>query len=231
MKSVSQRYASVRQQVDACCLANGRNPEEVTLIAVSKTVGTPEVADAMAAGADSFGENRPDQILLKSAAFPEANWHFICNIQSRRIEDIVSCASLIHSVCKTEHFAKIDRAAKRLGKVQRILLEVNVSGEESKSGFSPDEVKDALLAADPYENLVVEGFMTMAPRGSREVACETFAGLAGVRDAARQIELPRQGKLALHELSMGMSEDWQEAIAQGATMVRIGRAVFSEEQF
>lgn len=229
VSSVGQRYQSVRKQIDDCCAANHRNPDDVALLSVSKTVGVDEVGQAIEAGAVRFGENRPDQIVMKQAAYPDVEWHFIGNIQSRRIDDIVSAATLIHSVCKVEHFAKIDAAAKRHGKIQGILLEVNVSGEESKSGFTPDQASEALLAADAFDNIEVLGLMTMAPRGDGQVAEATFAGLRELRDALRQVALPRHGALELHELSMGMSEDWQEAIAEGATMVRIGRAVFSED--
>lgn len=219
----------MRSQVDACCRDNQRDPQEVALIAVSKTVGIPQVGEAMEAGAAMFGENRPDQIVPKQAAYPQAAWHFIGNIQSRRIDDIVSAAALIHSVWKPGHLRKIDAAAQRHGKVQRILLEVNVSGEESKGGLSPEQVPGVLEQADAFDNIQVCGFMTMAPQGDMDAADATFAGLRQLRDECRQLELPRHGRLDLHELSMGMSEDWQLAIAHGATMVRIGRAIFSED--
>lgn len=229
MSGVGQRYQHVREELDACCKANHRNPEEVALIAVSKTVGIPQVGEAIAAGATRFGENRPDQIVPKHEAYPEVEWHFIGNIQSRRIPEIVAAASLIHSVCKVEHFAKIDAAAQKLGKVQSILLEINVSGEASKSGFTPQQAAGVLLAADEFEHLKVEGLMTMAPQGDLDAADACFAGLAALRDSLREVELPRQGHAELNELSMGMSEDWHLAIAHDATMVRIGRAVFSED--
>ena len=121
------------------CASCGRDPREVKVIAVSKTVDAPAISTAIAAGAHDFGENRPDVLAAKVAQLPQQTWHFIGNVQSRKIPEIVACATLVHSVCKEEHFAKFDQAAERLGKVQDILLEVNVSGEESKSGFTPDE--------------------------------------------------------------------------------------------
>lgn len=226
---IARRYLSVREQVDEACREAGRDPSEVLLVAVSKTVGVPEVAEALEAGAVAFGENRPDQLVPKQAAYPQAQWHFIGNVQSRRIKDIVPAAALIHSVFKESHLAKIDQAAEAAGKVQRILVEVNVSGEESKSGLAPDELGRFLAAADAFDHVRVCGLMTMAPRFDDATAERTFGGLARLRERFDGAVYPRHGAIGLSELSMGMSEDWRIAIRHGATMVRIGRAVFSGE--
>ncbi|MEE0306639.1 MAG: alanine racemase, partial [Adlercreutzia sp.] len=134
--SIAERYQRVAAEVAEAAMAAGRAPEDVLLVAVSKTVGPEGVAEAIKGGARDFGENRPDQIVLKSAAFPEARWHFIGNIQSRRIPEIVASATLIHSLYQRRHAEKIDRAAAELSKVQDVLIEVNVSGEASKSGVA-----------------------------------------------------------------------------------------------
>jgi pyridoxal phosphate enzyme (YggS family) len=224
--STATRYTRIRQQLDRACRDAGRDPKEVTLLAVSKTVDLDQVELAISAGAHAFGENRPEELVRKQAAFPEEEWHFIGNIQSRRIKDIVPAASLIHSVCKVEHLAKIDAAAAAIGKVQPILLEVNVSGEESKSGFAPSEAGEVLLAACALPNLVVKGLMTMAPRADEDAIHTSFSGLAKLKDQLNEL-LASQGQgLRLTELSMGMSEDWPEAIPFGATIVRVGRAIF-----
>ena len=226
---IAERYRYVRAQVDEACRAAGRDPREVTLLAVSKTVDVPQVGEAMQAGACAFGENRPDQLVPKHAAYPQAQWHFIGNVQSRRIHDIVPTACIIHSVFKEAHLAKIDQVAAGLGKVQRILAEVNVSGEESKSGLEPGDLEGFLRAADAFDHLQVCGLMTMAPRFDEQTADATFSGLARLRDRFDGFELPTHGQLRLSELSMGMSEDWRIAIGHGATIVRIGRAIFSDE--
>ena len=140
--SITQQYADVAAEVERVCLENGRNPEEVRLVAVSKTVDADRVQDAIDGGAVDFGENRPEQIMEKQARYPRARWHFIGNIQSRRIKDIVPCAHLIHSVFKEDHMRKISAAAESIGKVQDILIEVNVSGELSKGGIEPDQLRD-----------------------------------------------------------------------------------------
>ena len=224
---IAERYRKVAAEVAEVARAAGRDPEEVRLVAVSKTVGLEGVAEAMAGGARDFGENRPDQITAKAPAFPDARWHFIGNIQSRRIPDIVACASLIHSLHELRHAEKIDHAAAALGKVQDVLIEVNVSGEESKSGVAPDEALDLVRAAAALPHVRVRGLMTMAPQGNAAVAAETFRGLARLADDIRD-QLDEDSAAVFTELSMGMSEDWREAIACGATIVRVGRAIFSD---
>ena len=185
----------------------------VTVVAVSKTVGPDAVARALAAGARDFGENRPDGLAEKAAAFPQATWHFIGNIQSRRIPDIVRSAALVHSLFEERHARKIDEAAAVAGKVQDVLLEVNVSGEESKGGLAPGDVRALLDVCARLPHVRVRGLMTMAPQG------DPAALRAGLD--------PAQAAL-FDGLSMGMSEDWREAVRAGATIVRIGRAVFDD---
>ena len=224
--STKTRYMKVRKQVDEACKQAGRNPEDVLLLAVSKTVDCDEVELAIEGGATAFGENRPDELLRKQAAFPDKSWHFIGNIQSRRIPDIVSAADLIHSVSKAEHLPKIDKAAAKLGKVQPVLLEVNVSGEESKSGFHPSEVFTVIKEAAPLESVRIQGLMTMAPRADEEAIQQTFGGLAQLRESLQR-QLDAEGiNVTLSDISMGMTEDWPQAIELGTTMVRVGRAIF-----
>ena len=223
----AQHYQETLEELARVCASCGRDPREVKVIAVSKTVDAPAISAAIAAGAHDFGENRPDVLAAKVAQLPEQTWHFIGNVQSRKIPEIVACASLVHSVCKEEHFAKFDQAAERLGKVQDILLEVNVSGEESKSGFTPDEAIHALQLAETFPHIAVRGLMTMAPAGDAQAAREAFAGLAELAAQIRS-QLPADDAAVFTELSMGMSDDWREAVPLGATIVRVGRAIFSE---
>lgn len=225
---IQERYARVAKELADQCVAAGRDPREVRLVAVSKTVGLEGVAEALAGGSLDFGENRPDQITLKAGEFPRANWHFIGNIQSRRIPDIVASASLIHSLFDLSHARKIDACARSLGKVQDVLVEVNVSGEASKSGVSPEEACAFVLECAKLENVSVRGLMTMAPIDDLDTARASFEGLRVLADDIRgKLDPSRAAKFC--ELSMGMSDDWREAVAAGSTMVRIGRAIFSDE--
>jgi len=221
------RYAEISKEVALCAAAAERNQSDITLIAVSKTVGADAVRKAIAQGATDFGENRPEMLAQKAADFPEARWHFIGNIQSRQIDTIVRHATLIHSVFQMRHARKIDSCARSLGKVQDILIEVNVSGEATKSGCTPQEAVELVRACCELQNVRVCGLMTMAPQGCREFIEQTFDGLA--ETAARiRAELPQEYRTSFCELSMGMSEDWKYAIPRGATMIRVGRAIFCD---
>ena len=223
----SNHYSDTLDELARVCRDCGRSVEDVKLIAVSKTVDSDTVGEAIEAGAHDFGENRPDMLAEKAARFPDETWHFIGNIQSRRIPEIVEHANLVHSLFKQSHLTKFENAAASLGKVQDVLLEVNVSGELSKSGLAPEEVPAMLAEAIECPHLRVRGLMTMAPQGDLAVARECFDGLRSLRDELRAT-LPDKKALLFNELSMGMSEDWREAVAAGATMIRIGRALFSD---
>ena len=225
--SADAQYIQVKQEVERVAREAGRDPKEVLLIGVSKTVGVPEVKCALSAGAHDFGENRPDCLVEKATALPDENWHFIGNIQSRAIPRIVAHATLIHSVFEERHILAIEKAAAQCGKVQDILIEVNVSGEESKGGCTVQDAAHLVSVGQEGPHVRVRGLMTMAPQGDIVVARETFDGLKALHENLRS---QMSDELAVHfsELSMGMSEDWPEAIHAGATMVRVGRAIFSE---
>lgn len=224
----AERYETTLAEVERVAREAGRDPGDVRVIAVSKTVDVDAVREAACAGAHDFGENRPDCIMEKSAALPQESWHFIGNIQSRRIPDIVRCAGLVHSLCHESHVHKMDAAAAALGKVQDVLLEVNVSGEASKDGLAPADVPAMAQVCAGCANLRLRGLMTMAPQGDMEAARAAFEGLAKLHGQVRS-QLDPQAAASFNELSMGMSEDWREAVKAGATMVRIGRALFSDD--
>lgn len=225
---IGNRYRRVEADLAEQCSLSGRPASEVRLIAVSKTVGVEGAREAYDAGARDFGENRPDQIVPKSKDIVGARWHFIGNIQSRRIPEIVASSALIHSLFKLSHAEKISEAAVRIGKVQDVLIEVNVSGEESKSGITPNELSEFVAACRLLPGLRVCGLMTMAPQGDPVIARRSFAGLHDLFEGVRS-QMSSEEAAFFTELSMGMSDDWRVAIDEGATMVRIGRAIFSDD--
>ena len=217
--TLRQRYELVENKVAQACDACGRNREGVRIIAVSKTVDLDAVEEAIAVGVHDFGENRPAELLRKFEAFPQERWHFIGNIQSRQLPSIVGRACLIHSLYERKHAEKIDSLAAKAGIVQDVLIEVN-DGEENKQGLEPDALFE----------MRVKGLMTMALRGDLQSARATFADLAILRDTMNsKLAASGMADMVLHELSMGMSDDYLEAIPEGATMVRVGRAIFSDD--
>lgn len=227
MGTTADRYNAVKAELAQYAVSVGRPADAVRLICVSKQATLEQVEEVYAAGGHAFGENRIDVMEPKALALPDAEWHFIGNIQYRKIGRIVQHASLIHSVCHDHQLAGIEKAAAGLDKVQDILLEVNVSGEESKDGLAPSDVSAFLAQAEACTHVRVRGLMTMAPQGDEARARQTFEGLARLREALIAEQPGRADTFT--ELSMGMSEDWRAAVAAGATMVRLGRAVFSSE--
>lgn len=227
--TLKQRYDVIAAEVAQCCVDSQRAPEEVRIIGVSKTVGLDKVEEAIAAGVHDFGENRPEELARKHDAFPHERWHFIGNIQSRQLSQVVGRATLIHSLYQASHAAKIGRLAQSQGIVQDVLIEVN-DGETNKQGVNPDELMGLLEYCAGLAGLRVVGLMGMAPQGSPEAAQETFARLRALRDEAQAALNATEGNtVQLHEISMGMSDDYRFAIPEGATMVRIGRAIFSDD--
>lgn len=223
MIPVAVRYEAVRRRVaDSADLAS-RDVREITVVAVTKTVGLDAVGAALNAGILDFGENRVQEFLGKYGLFPQARWHFIGTLQTNKVKDVVGRAHLIHSVDSMRLLREIDHRAGISGIVQPVLIQVNVSGEESKHGFTPLEVHDALVEVAGLPNVSVRGLMTMAPFGDLERARDVFRTLRELRDSLRELRLDG---VSLDELSMGMTNDYSVAIEEGATIVRIGRALF-----
>ncbi len=224
---LKERWEATCADVEQLCRRAGRSADEVKIIAVSKTVGPDVVGEGIACGMTDFGENREKPFNEKVALYPQARWHFIGNLQSNKAKQVVGKAHLIHSVDRLSLLQAIQKEAARRDLVQNILVEVSISGEESKGGIAPAELPAFLERVAECDNVACEGLMTMAPQGDLDRARTTFSGL---RDLAQSMApyCDERGSIRMRELSMGMSEDYAAAIAEGATMVRIGRRIFSE---
>lgn len=223
MTAIRENIEAVRAAIAECEAAAGRAPGSVRLLAVSKTFPAPDIADAFQnAGQIMFGENRVQELAEKAPALPaEIEWHLIGHLQSNKAAKAAALAAWIHSVDSAKLLAKLNEAA--AGKILNILLEVNWTGEESKSGIrGTDQLFELAETAAACPNLKLQGLMTMAEAGADEKRLhETFSGVRELRDRLRKnLNLP------LPELSMGMSGDYRIAIAEGATIVRVGTAIF-----
>ena len=223
MNTIREHLESVREQITAAEAAAGRPAGSVRLLAVSKTFPAEDVAEAFACAQTCFGENRVQELASKVPALPGTiEWHLIGSLQSNKVAKAAALAGWIHSVDSEKLVRKISAAVDALNKTVNILFEVN-SGEENKTGFrSSDDLRASLEAALALPGIQVRGLMTMAPLGSDETTLHrVFDSLRAQRDA-----LERDFGVKLPELSMGMSGDFREAIAEGATIVRIGTAIF-----
>ncbi|MGB9737552.1 YggS family pyridoxal phosphate-dependent enzyme [Chloroflexus sp.] len=238
-ETLSRRLAAVREQIAVAAAAAGRRVDEIQLIAVSKTHPPEVVAAAVAAGVSDLGENRVQEAQQKIAALthlqPHPRWHLIGHLQRNKAKLAVSLFDLIHSVDSLRLAEALDRHARELDRRMPILLQVNVSGEASKEGFwlpggitndaAYRELLPAIEAILALPALEVCGLMTIAPIVDHpDAARPYFAALRALRDDLAR----RYPQASWRELSMGMSDDLSAAIAEGATMVRIGRAIFGK---
>ncbi|MCH3947494.1 MAG: YggS family pyridoxal phosphate-dependent enzyme [Olsenella sp.] len=222
-----KRREEILQRIAEAAARAGRNPAEVELLAVSKTVDVPQVDLAWRAGYRAFGENRPQELVRKLdgiSAYPEmagVRFDMIGHLQTNKVREVVGNVTLIHSVSSLHLAEAISKRGVGHNLTSDVLLEVNVSGEESKSGFSPDEVRASFGDILALPALRVHGLMTMAPAHDMDVARRTFSGLRELRD-----ELAARVGLELPVLSCGMSDDFPIAVEEGSTIVRLGRTVF-----
>ena len=228
--SIRENIAAIRAQIDAAARETGRTGADITLVGASKMNGAAACQEAIAAGIDALGENRVQEMTAKLAedAYRGAPLHFIGHLQRNKVKQGVGKAALIQSIGSAELLAEVDRQAEKLGIVQDILLEVNIGGEEAKSGFAPDAVEQAAAQAKTLAHVRVRGLMTIPPAdATRE---ENMAYFAKVR--ALYVDISRKMyDNGLEYLSMGMSGDFADAIRAGANMVRVGSAIFGARDY
>jgi pyridoxal phosphate enzyme (YggS family) len=222
---LSERLSHVRERVARAAERAGRDPSDVTLVAVSKAKPIEAVEAALAAGATDLGESRVQELTEKLPTIRgRARIHFIGHLQRNKARKATAACDLIHAVDTAPLVAAIDRHAKELGKRQSVLLEVNTSGDESKYGIAPEALPTLVAAAVKCENVEVRGLMTIGPLGGgSEGARRSFRTLASLLDRLREA-----GVREPYELSMGMSNDFETAIEEGSTLVRVGSAIFGE---
>ena len=220
---IKEQLGDIQRQITAAAQAAQRDPAMIKLIAVSKTFPASCIETAYNAGQRLFGENRIQELEEKVPALPaDIQWHMIGHLQGNKAAKAVALADYIHSVDSMKLLQRLDRLAGELKRTPKILLEVNISGEESNFGLERQAVSALAKAAKAAVNLQLAGLMTMAPFGSGEEELRrVFSGLRRLRD-----ELNCELDLDLRELSMGMSNDFHIAVEEGATFVRIGTAIF-----
>jgi pyridoxal phosphate enzyme (YggS family) len=225
MSALAGRLQKVEERLGAACRRAGRDRAEVTLVAVTKTVPPEVAAELVLLGVTHLGESRPQELWRKAAALaPTVRWHLIGHLQRNKIEKTLPLVTLIHSVDSLRLLAALEQEAARLGRTVPVLLEVNASGEASKHGFAPAEVPGLAVHLAGLRHLQVRGLMTMAaPLDDPEACRPTFAALRGLRDRLRGELGPPH---ALEHLSMGMSNDFEVAVEEGATLVRLGSVLF-----
>jgi PLP dependent protein len=230
--SIAENIAAVRERLAESARRSGRRPEDIALMAVSKTHPAERIREAYAQGLQLFGENRVQEFAGKAVALSdlaEAEWHMIGHLQTNKAAKSAELFRTVDSVDSVKLAERLNAAAGLLGKKLWVLIEINVGGEQAKSGVAPDsrELEDLLLAAPRLEALEFRGLMTVPPFTDPEEARSYFRKLRELRDMIAARKLPA---IRMDVLSMGMSHDFEIAIEEGSTCVRVGTAIFGERE-
>ena len=231
MTDIRESVARVRANIAAAAEKAGRRPEDICLVAASKMNDSNRVRTAIAAGVKICGENRVQEMVEKQAqgAYEGAELHFIGHLQKNKVKQVVGLASLIQSADSLELIRLIDKTAGAKGILQDILLEVNIGGEDSKSGFSPDVLSGALAEVGALASVRVRGLMTIPPKCASPQEIEPY--FVRMKQLFIDICEKKYDNIHMDFLSMGMSADYETAIACGANMVRVGSAIFGERVY
>jgi pyridoxal phosphate enzyme (YggS family) len=221
------RLQWVRERIERAARSAGRNPADIRLIAVTKTVSVDRMLAAAACGCRTFGENRIQEALCKMQQVDApggCEWHLLGPLQSNKIKSVVGRFAVLHAIDRVSVAEHLEKAMDGRGARQQVLLQVNVSDEASKHGFHPDTLGEAAVEIAKCKNLQITGLMTIPPVTSSAEECRPY--FRHLRKLAEGLDRERIPGVVIKELSMGMSADFECAIEEGATMVRIGRALF-----
>ena len=229
--SITENVARIRAEMEAAAIAAGRDPKDILLCAATKMNSAEAVREAIRAGVDCCGENRVQELTQKLAqnAYEGAPVHFIGHLQTNKVKQVVGKVDLIQSVDSERLLAAIDKEAARQGIVQDILLEVNVGGEESKSGFAPDDVRPLLDKIAQYPNIRVKGLMAIPPISQKNG--DNLKYFQKMCNISVDISAKKYDNVRVECMSMGMSDDFTDAIACGSTMIRVGTAIFGARDY
>ena len=227
---ITENLEQVRKNIDEACRMAGRDPKEVTLIAVSKTKPVSMLKEAYDAGARCFGENKVQEIIDKHPQLPEdIQWHMIGHLQRNKVKYIVDKVSMIHSVDSLRLAQTIEQEAAKHNVCVPVLLEVNVAQEESKFGLKMDEVLPLIETIADFPHIKVQGLMTIAPYVENAEDNRDF--FRQLKKLSVDIEAKNINNVSMSVLSMGMTGDYQVAVQEGATMVRVGTGIFGERNY
>ena len=223
---VADNLVAIEEKILAACEKSNRNPEEIKIIAVTKYVSLERAQEAVNAGIINLGENREEGLIPKWEVLGDKpTWHFIGSLQTRKVKNIIDKVDYIHSLDRKSLAQEIN---KRAAEKVKCLVQVNVSGEESKHGLKPEEVQAFIIELQDLQNIEIVGLMTMAPlTDDEQLLHQCFRKLKDLQINIQQLKL---SNAPCHELSMGMSNDYAIAIAEGATMIRIGTALVGEKE-
>ena len=230
MSMLLDNLKDVEERIQAACDRSGRKREDVLLVAVSKTKPVEMIEEVMTAGIVDFGENKPQELRDKYEVLPQnLRFHMIGHLQTNKIKYVIDRVVLIHSIDSIHLAEAVNAEAKKHNRIMPVLVEVNVAQEESKSGFLVEKTENAIREIAKLSNIRVEGLMTIAP--FVENAEENRQYFVKLRKVSVDIAAKNIDNVTMHHLSMGMTGDYEVAIEEGATMVRVGTGIFGERNY
>lgn len=225
---IAENVVSVKERIRAACARCGRDPEDVLLVAVTKTFGPEKIREAMAAGLFDFGENYIQELNRKREELREnrIRWHFIGHLQSNKAKDVAGFVHLVHSVDSERLAAELDKRGGNVDRLINVLVEVHTTEEATKSGVSPEQAVEFVKQISKYGRLRIQGLMTMGPFS--DDPNDSRPSFRRLLELKRSIEREGIENVSMRHLSMGMSHDFEVGIEEGATILRIGTAIFGE---
>ncbi len=224
---VKDNLKEVNKKIAAACKKSGRDPQDVTLVCVTKGVDPYRMSEVFIHGIKDIGENRVQEALKKKVeVLPGAKWHLVGHLQTNKVKDAIQAFDLIHSVDSIELAQKIDKEAAKINKSVNVLVQVNISGEEQKYGIRPDTVSAFLKDVSVLSNVKILGLMTITPLSDDPEQVRPY--LRTLREISETIKNENIPNIEMRYLSMGMSQDYEVAIQEGANMLRIGTAIFKD---
>lgn len=226
---IKKNIQAINEKISDIALSCGRDPDDIVLIAVTKTVSPTNISKALEAGLQNFGENRVQELVEKYDKIDKkAKWHLIGSLQTNKVKYIIDKVELIHSLDRIKLAKEIEKRAARIDRQIPALIQVNISGESTKSGIRPEETMDFIEAMKQYPHIRIKGLMTIGPlTEDRELIRDCFRQMKKLFD---EIKTKKFSHAQMQYLSMGMTNDFDIAIEEGANMVRIGRAIFGERK-
>lgn len=227
--SIKENLEEVEKRITAAAEKSGRNREDITLVAVTKTHPPQMMNEAIKLGVTDIGENKPQEVRDKFEQVLPAKWHLIGHLQTNKVKYVIDKVCLIHSVDSIKLMDEIERQAQKHELDMDILIQVNISGEESKSGIAKEELEELLLHAGKLKRVKVKGLMTIAPKTDNSVT--NILHFDNMRQLFIDIQQKKYDNVNMLYLSMGMSGDFETAIECGANMVRVGSAIFGERDY
>lgn len=231
MSDICSNIEKVNQRIITACENAGRNPDEVHLVAISKTKPLDDIKEAFSCGQLHFGENRAKELQDKMDTYenPDIQWHMVGNLQTNKIKYMVQRVNWIHSIEKPKYLREIEKRAGRINRVINTLVQVNISDEDQKSGCTPDKIEKILDSGRSLDHVRVRGLMGMATfTDDMDLVRDEFKLLKELFDKHAE---NNEGSVQLEHISMGMTNDMEVAIEEGSTMLRVGRAIFGERNY